>query len=33
MGITEHEAILKLKDITQVFQAEDGMMARTITRY
>ena len=23
MGITEHEAILKLKDITQVFQAED----------
>lgn len=23
MGITEHEAILQLKDITQVFQAED----------
>lgn len=23
MGITEHEAILKLKDIMQVFQAED----------
>lgn len=23
MGISEHEAILKLKDITQVFQAED----------
>lgn len=23
MGITEHEAILKLKDITQVFQPED----------
>ena len=23
MKITEHEAILKLKDITQVFQAED----------
>ena len=23
MGMTEHEAILKLKDITQVFQAED----------
>ena len=23
MRITEHEAILKLKDITQVFQAED----------
>lgn len=23
MGMTEHKAILKLKDITQVFQAED----------
>lgn len=23
MGMTEHEAILQLKDITQVFQAED----------
>lgn len=23
MGITEHEAILQLKDITQVFQPED----------
>ena len=23
MGITEHEAIVELKDITQVFQAED----------
>lgn len=23
MGMTEHEAILKLKDITQEFQAED----------
>ena len=23
MGLTEHEAILQLKDITQVFQAED----------
>ena len=22
MGITEHEAILKLKDITQIYQAE-----------
>ena len=23
MGLTEHEAILQLKDITQVFKAED----------
>lgn len=23
MGLTEHEAILQLKDLTQVFQAED----------
>ena len=23
MGMTEHEAILQLKDITQLFQAED----------